>query len=39
MSQFVRSVTEAGLSQTVKAPTVGVPDPVQTPGGTPSSTP
>ena len=39
MSQFVRSVTEAGLSQTVKAPIVGVPDPVQTPGGTPSSTP
>lgn len=27
MSQLVRSVTEAGLSQTVKAPPVGVPDP------------
>lgn len=27
MSQFVRSVTEAGLAQTVKAPTIGVPDP------------
>ncbi|GAA1939934.1 hypothetical protein GCM10009775_34850 [Microbacterium aoyamense] len=33
MSQFVRSVTEAGLAQTVKAPTIGVPDP------TPTSTP
>jgi len=39
MSQFVRSVTETGLSQTVKAPTIGVPDPVVTPGTTPSSTP
>src|SRR6478735_7706589 len=27
MSQFVRSVTEAGLSQTVKEPVIGVPDP------------
>ena len=39
MSQFVRSLTEAGLSQTVKAPTIGVPDPAQTPEGTPSTTP
>ena len=40
MSQFVRSVTEAGLSQTVTAPTIGVPDPaVPTPGATPSATP
>jgi cell division protein FtsB len=39
MSQFVRSLTEAGLSQTVKAPTIGVPDPAQTPAGTPSATP
>lgn len=34
MSQLVRSVTEAGLAQTVKAPTVGVPDPQPTPGET-----
>ncbi|MFB8386388.1 septum formation initiator family protein [Microbacterium sp. NPDC055910] len=27
MSQFVRSLTEAGLAQTVAPPTVGVPDP------------
>jgi cell division protein FtsB len=39
MSQFVRSLTEAGLSQTVKAPTIGVPDPVETPAGTPLPTP
>jgi hypothetical protein len=40
MSQFVRSVTEAGLSHAVKAPAIGVPDPaVPTPGGTPSATP
>lgn len=31
MSQLVRSVTEAGLSQTVKAPTIGVPDPTSSP--------
>ncbi|WP_439592206.1 FtsB family cell division protein [Microbacterium sp.] len=31
MSQFVRSVTEAGLAQTVKAPTIGVPDPTPSP--------
>lgn len=30
MSQFVRSVVQAGLAQTVKAPTVGVPDPAPT---------
>ena len=39
MSQFVRSLTEAGLSQTVKAPTIGVPDPAETPAGTPSTSP
>lgn len=31
MSQLVRSVTEAGLAQTVTAPTIGVPDPTPTP--------
>jgi cell division protein FtsB len=35
MSQLVRSVTEAGLAQTVKTPTVGVPDPEPTPSTTP----
>lgn len=35
MTQLVRSVTEAGLAQTVKAPTIGVPDP--TPSPTPTS--
>jgi cell division protein FtsB len=35
MSQLVRSVTEAGLSQTVKAPTIGVPAPQPTPSTTP----
>lgn len=39
MSQLVRSVTEAGLSQTVKAPTIGVPDPTGTPSPTPSAAP
>ena len=34
MSQLVRSVTAAGLAQTVKAPTIGVPDP--TPPATPA---
>jgi cell division protein FtsB len=37
MMQFVRSVTEAGIAQTVKPPTIGVPDP--TPSETPSATP
>ena len=32
MAQLVRSVTEAGLAQTVKAPTIGVPDPSPTGG-------
>lgn len=32
MSQLVRSVTAAGLAQTVKPLTVGVPDPEPTPG-------
>lgn len=31
MSQLLRSVTAAGLSQTVTAPTIGVPDPTPTP--------
>jgi cell division protein FtsB len=31
MSQLVRSVTEAGLAQTVKAPMVGVPEPSPSP--------
>ena len=35
MAQLVRSVTSAGLAQTVKTPTVGVPDPEPTPTGTP----
>lgn len=35
MSQLVRSVTEAGLSQTVKPPTIGVPDPTPSPTPTP----
>jgi len=39
MSQLVRSVTAAGLAQTVKAPTIGVPDGEPTPGNTPSGTP
>lgn len=30
MSQFVRSVVQAGLAQTVKAPAIGVPDPAPT---------
>lgn len=35
MAQFVRSVTEAGLAQTVRAPTIGVPDPASTPSPAP----
>lgn len=34
MSQLVRSVTEAGLAQSVKAPTIGVPDAPPTPAAT-----
>ncbi len=37
MAQFVRSVTEAGIAQTVRAPTIGVPDPE--PSGTPAVSP
>jgi len=38
MSQLVRSVTSAGLAQTVRAPAVGVPDdaPAPAPGQTPA---
>lgn len=32
MAQLVRSVTEAGIAQTVKTPTIGVPDPAPTGG-------
>ncbi|MHC2999410.1 septum formation initiator [Microbacterium sp. HJ5] len=39
MAQLVRSVAAAGLAQTVKTPTVGVPDPEPTPGATPEGTP
>jgi len=41
MSQVVRSVTEAGLAQTVRAPSIGVPDeaPSQSPGQSPAETP
>ncbi|MCR2762306.1 septum formation initiator family protein [Microbacterium sp. zg.B48] len=37
MAQFVRSVTEAGMAQTVAPPSIGVPDiaPEETPAGTP----
>jgi cell division protein FtsB len=35
MSQLVRSVTEAGLAQTVKPPAIGVPDPQPTSSSTP----
>lgn len=35
MSQLVRSVTEAGLAQTVAPITVGVPDPVESPSPSP----
>lgn len=35
MSQIVRSVAEAGLAQTVVAPTIGVPDVPATPAPTP----
>lgn len=35
MSQLVRSVTEAGLAQTVAPVTIGVPDPGSTPAPTP----
>ena len=37
MAQFVRSVTEAGIAQTVRAPTIGLPDVV--PSETPATTP
>ena len=37
MAQFVRSVTVAGMAQTVKAPVIGVPDPA--PSGSPSEAP
>ncbi|MEU1970073.1 septum formation initiator family protein [Microbacterium sp. NPDC019599] len=37
MSQLVRSVTAAGLAQTVRAPSIGVPD--QAPSETPAETP
>ncbi len=33
MAQLVRSVTAAGLAQTVKAPTIGVPGPTPAPSG------
>ncbi|QKJ21125.1 septum formation initiator family protein [Microbacterium hominis] len=36
MTQLVRSVTEAGLSAGVTAPTIGVPDPAPTSTGTPA---
>ncbi|WP_243073551.1 septum formation initiator family protein [Microbacterium sp. SS28] len=37
MSQLVRSVTEAGLSQTVRAPSIGVPDqPSESPAESPA---
>lgn len=37
MSQLVRSVTEAGLAQTVRAPSIGVPDaPSESPAETPA---
>jgi len=36
MSQLVRSVAVAGLAQTVRAPTIGVPDIVETPGVAPA---
>ena len=36
MSQLVRSVTAAGLSQTVRVPAIGVPDEQPTPSSTPS---
>ena len=37
MAQFVRSVTVAGMAQTVKAPVIGVPD--TAPSGSPSEAP
>ncbi|KAA9105698.1 septum formation initiator family protein [Microbacterium rhizomatis] len=33
MAQLVRSVTEAGVAQTVKAPTIGILDPSPAPSG------
>ncbi|GAA1993206.1 septum formation initiator family protein [Microbacterium pumilum] len=39
MSQLVRSVTAAGLAQTVKPLTVGVPDPTSTPSETGTGAP
>ncbi|GAA2006428.1 FtsB family cell division protein [Microbacterium ulmi] len=35
MSQLVRSVAAAGLAQTIKAPSIGVPDPAPTESATP----
>ena len=37
MAQLVRSVTEAGLAQTVTTPAIGVPDPTLAPSDTPTS--
>ena len=41
MSQVVRSVTEAGLAQTVRAPSIGVPDesPAESPTESPAESP
>ena len=41
MSQVVRSVTEAGLAQTVRAPSIGVPDqaPSESPADSPADAP
>jgi hypothetical protein len=41
MSQVVRSVTEAGLAQTVRAPSIGVPDqaPSESPADAPADSP
>lgn len=36
MAQLVSSVTEAGLAQTVAAPTIGIPDEAPTPSATPT---
>jgi cell division protein FtsB len=39
MTQLVRSVTASGLAATVKAPSVGVPDPTPSTSPSPSATP
>lgn len=41
MAQLVRSVTAAGVAQSVRAPSIGVPDeaPAETPGESPGETP